>query len=67
MQSALITATAAEWLSVVELSQYAHMSVQTIYNLVNTGRLKPYKPAKKLLFSKKEIDSWIINTGKSPS
>jgi excisionase family DNA binding protein len=50
--------------SVKELAAYAHLSRQTIYNLVSTKRI-PYSriSEKKVVFDKDEIDDWLRKRG----
>lgn len=52
-------------MNVKELADYANLSRQTIYNLVNTKKI-PFNriSEKKVLFDKNEIDEWLNNREK---
>lgn len=48
-------------LTVEELSRYADISVNYIYHLTATGKLKYSKPfGKKIYFDKNEIDAFLL-------
>jgi len=52
-------------MNVKEVAEYAHLSRQTIYNLVNTKKI-PFSriSEKKVVFHKNEIDDWLNNKEK---
>ena len=53
------------WLSVEDVANYLDLKVNTIYKYVNEKRI-PFKKipgSSKLIFSRREIDSWLENGG----
>jgi len=50
------------WLSAKEAAAYLRTSVGQIRNMVYRGQLKAYKPYGRLLFSRRELDSFIENS-----
>ena len=53
------------WLSVEDVAKYLDLKVNTIYKYVNEKRI-PFKKipgSSKLIFSRREIDSWLENGG----
>jgi len=48
-------------LTIQETSQFINRSVPTIYSLVSKRQIPFYKCGKRLYFSKKELENWILN------
>jgi len=48
-----------EFLNINELSEYIGMPVNTIYYKTSKREIPFYKPSRKLLFKKDEIDNWV--------
>lgn len=48
-----------KYLTVTEARDYLRLSVVTIYRLIKQGRLRVYRPAKKLLFTVEDLDAFM--------
>ena len=55
-----------EWLTVDQLSEYTGMAKNTIYQYVHETRIPFHKipNSRKLIFKRREIDSWIMGEKK---
>jgi len=64
IEKVLTTQTEKRWLTTRELSDYIGYSLDSINKMVKDDvfidGVHYYKPSKKLLFDKQEIDNWII-------
>lgn len=49
------------FLNLTELSEYLKLSKHSIYSLVSRGELPVYKRTRHLMFSRKEIDRWVLD------
>ncbi|MFA6191457.1 MAG: hypothetical protein WC665_03815 [Sulfurimonas sp.] len=62
----LQTASDKKWLNTRELSEYIGYSLDAINKMVKdeifVDGIHYYKPSKKLLFNKTEVDNWIVGT-----
>jgi excisionase family DNA binding protein len=63
------TETTARYLPYPAAASYSGMSVQTLRRLVESGRLKAYRPAgaRKVVFDKVELDVYIHASARTPA
>ena len=47
------------WLSIDEAAEYLRAKPQRLYDLVSTGRLKPAKDGRRLLFRRSVLDAYL--------
>ena len=49
------------WLSIDEAAAHLRAKPQRLYDLVSTGRLKPAKDGRRLLFRRSALDTYVEN------
>ena len=49
------------FLDINELSEYLNFSKHSIYSFVSKGELPVYKRTRHLMFSREEIDRWVLD------
>jgi excisionase family DNA binding protein len=49
------------FMNIDELSEYLKLSKHSIYSLVSRGELPVFKRTRHLMFSRSEIDNWILD------
>ena len=50
------------WLSISEAAEHLRAKPQRLYDLVSTGRLKPAKDGRRLLFRRSVLDRYLEHT-----
>jgi len=64
IKSSLLNQTDKKWLNTRELSDYIGYSMDSINKMVKENifvdGIHYYKPSKKLLFNKLEVDNWVM-------
>ena len=49
------------WLSIDEAAEHLRAKPQRLYDLVSSGRLKPAKDGRRLLFRRSALDTYVEN------
>jgi excisionase family DNA binding protein len=55
-----------EILSLAETSQYLKLTIDNLYRLTSEKKIPHFKPSKKLLFDRIELDQWLEQNAVKP-
>ena len=48
-----------ELLTIRQAAEYLNLSIENIYRMTSEKRIPHYKPSKKLLFDRLQLDNWL--------